>query len=114
MGMLNMPVGSFKTVEKMETSFESEKRADDTPSAPPDFSKKILNFGESCEYLCISKSKLADLTYEGHIRAFRPVRTDLHYRRKDLDQWLLKHEYQRFQEIDLPKYGIRHLAKNLA
>ena len=63
-------------------------------------SKEVLDFEESCKYLDIPYDFLLALSRVGLIPCYNPFGNRLYFRRKDLDNWLLRKKLFPFEEID--------------
>jgi excisionase family DNA binding protein len=61
------------------------------------YSKKLLNIDEACEYINYKKSYVYQLTSKNEIPFIKPRGKKLYFRRSDLDKWLAgsSYEYQK-------------------
>lgn len=61
--------------------------------------KEILNFIEAAAYLGISKSFLYKITSSKGIPVYRPAGKLLYFKRKELEEWLIRNRYPSVDEI---------------
>ena len=54
--------------------------------------KDILNFNETCDYLCLSASHLYKLTSQKRIPHFCPLGKKPYFNRKEVDDWLMSNK----------------------
>lgn len=71
--------------------------------------KEILNFVEACTFLSYSKSYLYKLTHSRQIPHFKPNGKKLYFKRRDLEEWLLRNRVKTADEIE--KKAIDHIIK---
>lgn len=62
--------------------------------------KKVLNFNEASQYLDLSKSHLYKLTSARAISFYRPNGKLLYFKRKELDDWLLRNRSKSVHDLD--------------
>ncbi len=72
--------------------------------------KKVLSFNEACQYLELSKSYLYKLTSSGAIIFYRPSGKKLYFKRKELDEWLLRNRSKSSDELN--QSADNYLIKN--
>jgi len=75
--------------------------------------KEVLNFNETCTYLDMSASHLYKMTSQKQIPHFCPQGKKLYFKRKELDQWLLRNRQDSTEEIETKaaNYLLTHKRK---
>lgn len=62
--------------------------------------KAILSFQEALAYLDVSKSFLYKLTSSNSVTFFKPSGKLIYFKKSDLDNWLLKNEFQQTSSVE--------------
>lgn len=62
--------------------------------------KTILSFREAFAYLDVSKSFLYKLTSSNSITFFKPSGKLIYFKKSDLDQWVLRNEFQQSSSLE--------------
>lgn len=62
--------------------------------------KAILSFQEALAYLDVSKSFLYKLTSSNSITFFKPSGKLIYFKKSDLDQWVLRNEFQQTSSFE--------------
>ena len=72
----------------------------DTTRITENLNRDIFNFNDACTFLDYSKSYLYKLTHSRQIPHFKPNGKKLYFKRRDLEEWLLRNRVKTADEIE--------------
>jgi len=64
------------------------------------YTKEVLNFNETCQFLELSQSHLYKLTSAGTIPYYKPNGKKLYFKKSELETWLLRNRNATQEEIE--------------